>query len=372
MSCESNSNKAGVSAAVSGGVPKTSGKVANFFGKVTGVNFIMRKIEEAKVADKARREKEAEARRQAAKRRTVLVKDPERQQAAAAVQKKYLDTYIPFGKTPGEEDFANIVGAINSAERLTDQTYRISGSRGEIVVDYMGGGMCQIHAIAPKLGQEIALRNALAAYTTATPPAESNDKSGRGNGSGRRSESLRDAEKWVTDHQEEIQVLTDKYLRPATQQLINGRSVFSNPMQDYWYEVFNGEVYQPTAVEKINAATAMVNGMYQDVQRVQRKKRDAGAMAEAIKQPERKKAAIELQTKYATARVSRQNLEGLMGDGAKNIAGHVWQVDGPLGRLYFETQGDDCQIHGITPRLGGEIQLRNGLASLVPARKAKE
>src|SRR5574341_946297 len=91
MSCERNQTSATNAAAASGGVPGFASKVGNFIGRKTGVGFVVQKLKQANehaCAERgARLEVERHRREEAAARKVAQIKNPERQQAIANLQK---------------------------------------------------------------------------------------------------------------------------------------------------------------------------------------------------------------------------------------------------------------------------------------------
>lgn len=366
MSCSTGANQVSAVARAACGISALTSKAANFAAKNAGTIALAggglalaagailagkkgARLWLEQVREAQRRETEAQARR---RRRIVQqVKDPDRRQAAQELQANLV------GRTIRRGDLAHLVDG-PGINRLSGDTWLVEGELGQVVVEDRGDGLCRIKAIRPELGQELALRNTLAAYTTPGSSRLETAQTTSPRPSSRAGRVAVRTRTWLENNREEVKFAAANvaaYGLPLALSLAAGRRP-ARPVD-----------LQSTSARLVSA-TLTVGGLYTQFQKLKAAKLETRRLAEALDSPGYRPAAIALQRDFHDRPVSRKSLAALMRGIPRRVAGDTWQVSGPLGRVYYDEAGDgQARLQAIRPALAREEQLYQGLKALAPA-----
>lgn len=366
MSCSTGANQVSAAARAACGISALTSKAANFAARnagtiaLTGGGLALAagavlagkkgaRLWLERVREAQRREAEAQARRR--QRIVQQVKDPERRQAALELQANLA------GRTVRRGDLAHLVDG-PGLNRLSGDTWLAEGELGQVVVEDRGDGQCRIKAIRPELGQELALRNTLAAYSSSEQGELETRQSPPARPASRAGQAAARAKTWLGNNREEVKFAAANaaaYGLPLAFSLAAGRHP-ARPVD-----------LQSTSARLVSA-TLTIGGLYAQFQKLKAAKLGARRLVEALDSPDYRPAAVALQREFHDRPVPRESLAALMRGMPRRVAGDTWQVSGPLGRVYYDEAGDgQATIQAIRPALSREAQLYQGLKALAPA-----
>ncbi|GIK42120.1 MAG: hypothetical protein BroJett011_59530 [Chloroflexota bacterium] len=408
MSCEKNQNQAAHAAEQSGGISSVVSKNAYLTGKILAAGLLFGaagagtvaaihgtqvgmgrikafmeqwKAERAEAA--ARRE---EQRAQAGRRILAQLDDLDRKQAAYELQTTYLGKAIsreqllevlnPTSAFPSksyEDELDDFFGDdsygdefYGEQEDLGANLRMATGMSGQIIYEDTGDGRGVILAIRPVLGSEGTLHNRLAAYVSPDPEPKREESVSLPVDGNRVQKLAWQAKQWTGEHGEEIGYVV-KNAVPAVAIAIGGYYLQSRLPEGSTRTVATSLIGARTSKAALgfhlaNTGVQTIKG----VQAVRRQREKGRRLAEALRQPERMKAVVALARDYDGGRVSRQNLEGLIGGQARQLVDNSWVVTGPLGTVYYDDVEDgQVSVRGVLPEAGKELQLRNGLEAII-------
>lgn len=379
MACEKNQSTVSGAAGTCSGIPSPVSKSANYAGKillaglllgggaaagmatVTGIKKVKWIMDRIKKAEAERTER----RKEASRRFVQVIKNPRRQEMITELQTKYLGRGIlrrDIGKALGVADEFEFEEGLYFETEL-DRNIRVAaGPYGKIVyeLDEKNRQQCCILAIEPKVGDEAAMRNGLAAYSYRPQPLAVQSKEGlpsqvdgTANPTVRLASTLMGFKKWAGENQEELNRVI-AYTIPAAAIMIGG----------YEFGIFGRVALSP--IQKARRGMQMAANLHQEIQAIRDAKLAAQQLVQKLKDPQRPKAVVALQKKYVGTRLAPDDLISLMGQTPRLFVDDTWCIQGPLGTIYYDRSGEDgyVSIQAILPEAGNESHLYWGLKTV--------
>lgn len=419
MSCERNSGKAGACALASGisglasksahlagkaaqlarqAGPPVVGKAVQLAGKAApvarrvaphvavvggaglaayaGYKLVGWAINEANASYERTQQERREKRAKRIEQELLIVRDPERQQAKVSLQRDFIGA--------GSERFHEVFGDDHTHQRLSGNTWMAEGSRGKIAYESIDG-MYVIQAIRPALGKEQVLQRKLAAYSVKnpvinapSPPTVSEDRQTK-SVLAENLAFIRQTKDRLTGKEngpEDEKITARQLLASNLDQVKETASVGARWYKDHRDQINAvdttvasavGVLTNPgTGAEKALQLAYLAGRANTQLSAIQALKQAGARLAEALKDPELKKAAVDIQRNLVGAEFSDAQVSSLFMDWDRTqLQENTWTFKGELGKLYFEDQGNgNVRLLDASPEIGCEVDLRNGLKSL--------